>query len=435
MPKLALISPKGVDYANDKKLASFLKDDPRMKNIQRMWSSPNLGLLVLATLTPSNWEIFYIDEYHREIDFDVEYDLVGISCMTQQVERGCEISRQFRSRGITTVIGGIHATVFPEDVQDEFDSVIIGEGELLWPQFIKDWENKSLKKHYREENAGCYDITESPIPRYDLIQDYPYSTITISTSRGCNHDCSFCAASRVYGSVYRRKSNKQIINEIKEIKRYFPDRYILFGDDNIFVSRRDSKELLHQIKGLNIRWAAQTDISIADDQELLQLMAESGCIWVVIGLESISEENLKGVEKWKGERVHSYRENIQLIQKFGIGVLGAFVFGLDADDQNMMQKTIDFINGCNFYGIHVTTPTPFPGTRFRKEMKEQGRLLDKPWSFYTHWDVIIKPKQMTPEELSECILKIYQNFSSEDNTNRRFTNFIKAMREQNRSHQ
>jgi len=428
MPKLALISPKGADYANDEILASYLKEDPKMLNIRKMWSSPNLGLLVIAALTSEEWDITYIDEHHLSINFDDNYDVVGISCMTQQVDRGCEISRRFRSRGITTVAGGIHTTVLPEDVQDDFDSIIIGEGELLWPIFLNDWRNGVCKKMYREERAGCYDINESPIPRYDLIKDYPYSTITINTSRGCNHDCSFCAASRVYGSVYRRKDNHQIIQEIKAAKHYFPDCYILFGDDNIFLSREDSKELLRQMKGLDIHWAAQTDISIAEDGELLDLMAGSGCIWVVIGLESICENNLKNVEAWKANRVHKYKIYIQTIQEHGIGVMGAFVFGLDHDDMEMAEKTISFINECNLYGIHVTTPTPFPGTRYRLEMGAQDRLLDRPWYYYTHWDVVIIPNKLTIDELSECIIRIYKAFSSDESSNQRFINFINNMR-------
>lgn len=430
MPKLALISPKGVDYTHDQHLLKFLQSDTSMQNIRRMWNSPNLGLLVLAAVTPSEWEIDYIDEHHVEIDFSKQYDIVGISCMTQQICRGYEIASEFRSRGVITVIGGIHATTCVEEVKKYTDVVIVGEGESLWPQVLDDWKHNKLKHVYQEDNPGTYDITLSPVPRYELIKNYPYDTITINTSRGCNHNCSFCAASKVYGSRYRRKTNEQIIEEIKEIVSIFPNRYILFGDDNLFVSRKECKELLDEMKTLNIRWAAQSDISIAEDIELVKQMAESGCIWLVVGLESVNEENLVGVEVWKAKRVKNYKQAIATIQRYGVGVMGAFVVGLDHDEKEDIDKTINFINECNFYGIHVTSPTPFPGTRFRQEIIEQGRLVNKTWSCYTHWDVVIYPKKMTIEDLENSIYKIYQSFSSEDNMRSRFISFMNKKREQ-----
>ena len=428
VPRLALISPKGAEFSRNEVLSKFLKDELRMKNIRNLWNSPNLGMLTVAALTPSEWDIEYIDEHLRDIDFNQKYDIVGLSCMTQQIERGYEIANKFKEKGITTVIGGIHATVRPEEVAQYVDVVIAGEAELTWPTFLEDWGNGTYKKIYKELHPGMLDISTSPIPRYDLIKDYNYSTITINTSRGCPHDCSFCAASRVYGPVYRRKNNEQIISEIMRIKELFGNSYILFGDDNIFVSRDESKDLLREIKKLNVRWVAQTDISISDDDELLKLMAESGCQWVVIGLESIARKSLEDINKWKTDRLDSYRDSIDKVQSYGIGVMGAFVFGLDYDDYSVMEDTIKFIADCNFYGIHVTSPTPFPGSRYRNVMQESGRLIDLPWSYYTHWDVLIKPNLLTPNEVQNCIYKIYRAFVDEKEANKRFANFIHKFR-------
>lgn len=428
MPRLALISPRGADFARNKTLADFLTSEPKMKNIRSMWSSPNLGLLTVAALTPGDWDIEYIDEHQKPINFASNYDIVGVSCMTQQVERGYEILRKFKEKGITTVIGGIHATVRPDEVAGHADTVIVGEAELTWPRFLRDWSAGSPEKMYTEDRPGKLDMNLSPVPRYELVKDYNYTTITVHTSRGCPHDCSFCAASRVYGPLFRRKSNEQIINELILIKKEFPGKYVLFGDDNIFVSRRESKELLKEMRKIGLHWVAQTDISIATDDELLRLMAEGGCHWVVIGLESIAPKSLENVNMWKVARVAHYRDYVARIQKYGIGVMGAFVFGLDYDDFSVMQDTIDFINECNLYGIHVTSPTPFPGTRFRKQMESERRLIDMPWSYYTHWDVLIKPRLMSPEELHDCIYKIYQSFVSEEDTKKRFVNFIHQQR-------
>ena len=428
MPSLALISPKGAEYAMNGILSNFFKTEPKMKNIRKMWNSPNLGLLTVAALTPADWDITYIDEHQKEIDFAQRYYIVAISCMTQQINRGLEIAELFYDQGAVVVLGGIHTTVYPRDNYPKVDAIMVGEAELLWSRFLEDWKKKKIKKIYQEEYPGSYDIKNSPIPRYDLIQDYQYETITVATSRGCSHACSFCAASRVFGSVYRRKSNEQVIKELKEIKRLLPKRYILFGDDNIFESREESKELLLEIEKLNISWVAQTDISIGSDIDLLKRMERSGCHWVVVGLESISSKNLERVGRWKAERVKYYKEYISNIQANRIGVLGAFVFGLDYDDYHAMEETIKFIKDCNLYGIHVTSPTPFPGTRYRDEIKAEGRLIEKSWSYYTHWDVLIKPKLLTEDEVQDCIYQIYQSFISDEESQNRFRNFIHVHR-------
>lgn len=424
MPRLALISPKGAEYAMNGVLSDFFKTEPKMKNIRKMWNSPNLGLLTIAALTPDDWEITYIDEHQKEIDFMNKYDIVAISCMTQQIDRGLEVAELFHDQGAVVVMGGIHTTVYPQDDYPKVDAIIVGEAELQWHRFLNDWKNQEVKQIYREACPGAYDIKKSPIPRYDLIKDYKYETITVATSRGCSHACSFCAASRVFGAVYRRKSNEQVIRELKEIKRLFPNRYILFGDDNIFESREESKELLLEMEKLKISWVAQTDISIGSDMELLEQMARSGCHWVVVGLESITSKNLERVGQWKANRVKHYKEYISNIQANRIGVLGAFVFGLDYDDFQAMEETVKFIKDCNLYGIHVTSPTPFPGTRYRDEIESEGRLIEKPWSYYTHWDVLIRPKLLTPDEVQNCIYQIYQSFISDEESKNRFRNFI-----------
>lgn len=428
MPRIALISPKKYTFAHNEDLSNFFFREPSMRNIRNIWSAPNLGLLTIAALIPSNWEVDYIDEYHREIDFNVEYNIVVLSCMTQQIDRGAEIAQIYRSRNTLTVMGGIHATVCSQEVLKYCDVVFIGEAELTWPQFINDYLNHCYKRIYQEEYPGEYDIRNPILPRYDLAVGYPYSTITISTSRGCNHKCSFCAASTIYGSKYRRKTNEQILCEIKYIHDHFPDKYILFGDDNLFISKEECKKLLQMIEPLQIKWIAQTDISIADDSELLKLMYKAGCMLVLIGLESIQKNNLSSVEQWKADRIERYRGDISTIQNNGIGVIGSFVFGLPNDTVDSMNELIAFIDSCNFFGIHVTTPTPFPGSSFYNEISQKGRLLSKSWSYYTQWDVVIEPEQLTVEQLQSCVLVIYKSFLEKRKQKERFRGFIKMLR-------
>lgn len=429
MPKIAFILPKGYEFAGNKEISDFLKNEPMMQNIRNIWSAPNLGLLTIASLTPRDWDMDYIEEMKTDIDFNAGYDIVAISCMTQQIDRGFEIASEFKKRGALTVIGGIHVTVENSEAPKYCDIVFIGEAEVSWPQFIEDYKKGVYKSVYNAQDYKPFDICTPIIPRYDLLKSSDYSTITINTSRGCNHNCSFCAASKIYGEKYRRKENCQIISEIMYIKELFPGKHILFGDDNLLISKKESKDLLRMMSSLNVRWIAQTDIAIADDHELLELMYKSGCIYVLVGLESIDENNVAMVLKWKAQRTKNYKRDIGIIQKHGIGVIGSFVFGLPYDNEKSAEKLSEFIDECNLLGIHVATPTPYPGTRYRKEMENSGKLIYKPWSKYTYWDVLIKPEFMTENKLQQCIVEIYKRFASKENIESRFRNFIKNMRQ------
>ncbi len=410
MKQVALISPKGNIFGKNEKMISFLNGSRYMDSFRLLWSGPSLGLLTVASLLPSDWECEYIDENYKVIDFDKNYDLVCISAMSQQVLNGYRIAEEFRKKGVLTVIGGIHATVLPEEASQFVDVVMAGEAEVIWPQFLEDYESGSIKKIYSEECVGQYPLTDPIMPRYDLLKGYNYPVITIQTTRGCPHDCSFCAASKVFGAKYRRKLNENIFKELMEIKKLYPDSLILFADDNMFVKRDESKELLKEMIKIDIRWIAQTDISIAKDSELLKLMVLSGCQWVVIGFESVSYSSLYGLDKnnWKLNQLPHYAESIRKIQDYGVGVYGTFIVGLDQDSSNVFKDTADFIIENYIYGANITIPTPLPGTRLRTELELQNRILTSDWSYYTFWDVTIKPANLTADELQDGVLYIYQ---------------------------
>lgn len=413
MKKIALISPKGNVFGKSEKMNLFLSNTKHMESFKFLWTGPNLGLLTIAALFPDDWECDYIDENIIDIDFDKQYDLVCISAMTQQVNNAYNIATIFKGKGVLTVIGGIHATILPEEASLYADVVIAGEGEVLWPEFIKDYLNGQYRKVYMESKPGSYMLYNSPAPRYDLLKCYDYPLITLQTTRGCPHDCIFCAASKVFGRKYRRKSNDQILNELIDISLMFPGRLILFADDNMFVLRHECMDLLSRMKGMNLRWIAQTDVSIAEDKEFLRLMVEAGCQWIVIGFESPSYDSLYELDKsnWKLNQMSSYSKSIQSIQSFGIGVYGTFIVGLDSDGSDIFEKTANFIKENKLYGANITVPTPLPGTRLREQLLKEGRVLVNDWEYYTFWDITIKPKRLSIEELEEGLLWIYNQIT------------------------
>jgi radical SAM superfamily enzyme YgiQ (UPF0313 family) len=411
--RVALISPKGSFLGKSNAFKKFYADTKFFESYRNTWSGLTPGLLIISSLTPSSYKMEIIDENIDTINFSNNYDLVGISFMTQQATRAYQIADKFRSNNVTVVLGGIHATVMPEEAKIHADSVIIGEAEYLWPEFIDDFENHRIKPFYKSEKE--VDLKDSPIPRYELIKDKNYRIIWIQTTRGCPHDCEFCAASKIYGHKYRKKSIEQVIEEVKLVRKIFGNIQIGFSDDNLFVDKHYSISLLEQLIPLKIKWVTQTDIFVAEKEEILNLLHKSGCSRLFIGFESLSEKNLKGIDKhnWKFHRLKKYSHYIKKIQSHGIGIIGAFILGLENDDISVFNKTENFILENFLADIQISILTPLPGTRLRRKLEKEKRILPTEWDNYTFWDVNFIHKILTKEQLENGVLKIYQNVNSE----------------------
>ncbi|MGA1863895.1 MAG: B12-binding domain-containing radical SAM protein [bacterium] len=415
--KLALINPKGIILEAYNKVLPLTDTAPKSGNYDFLkaffgiWSGISLGLLIVAGLTPDLFEIDLIDENFEEINFDKQYDLIAITSITQQIKRAYEIADEFRKRGITVVLGGIHATLMPQEAKRHSDSVIIGESEEIWPVFIKDFLNKDIQPFYR--NKTIIDLNNSPIPRYDLLNEKYYKIIWVQATRGCPKDCYFCSASKIFGTKYRHKKIDRIIEEINYIKKLF-NKKIAFADDNLFIQKDLSLQLVKELIPLKINWFAQTDISIAENEKLLSLLHESGCKILFIGFESINKKNLKGLDKtdWKLTQLKKYKDYIKKIQSYGIGIMGSFIFGLENDDISVFKKTSDFIIENNLFASQFTILTPLPGTGLRKKLEKENRLISNDWSKYTFLDVNFKPLKMTTEELYKGTFDCYQRVYS-----------------------
>lgn len=383
-----------------------------MEFYRQYWSGLGSGLLVIAALTPSDIEIELIDEDIEDIDFQRDYDLVGITAVTQQATRAYEIARKFRERKVKVVLGGIHTTVLPDEARLHADSIVVGEAENLWPTLLDDFRQNRLRPLYTSRQE--VDLKHSPLPRYDLLRDKPAKIVWVQGTRGCPHDCAFCCASKVYGVKHRHKTVDQVIAEIKEVRRIKKHALIGFADDNLLCDKHYSRELLEKVAGLGIRWIGQTDISVARDTSLLRLAKRSGCVALLIGFESIVPDNLKGLDStdWKLKQLANYAEYIKSIQNCGIGIIGLFITGLDYDDNSIFDRLADFIIDNHLLGAQITALTPFPHTRVREDLLREGRVLNTPWDNYTFYDVNIKPKGMTPEELEQGILHTFNRIYS-----------------------
>ena len=404
MPKICFINPKW-QICIDPEFNEFWRTSVTPNLIRNTFSGFGPAILVLAALTPPEYEIEIVDENLRQIDFNKHYDLVAITCCTQQATRAYEISRKFQHKKIKTVLGGIHPTVCSEEASKNADSVVVGEGENLWPRLLKDFEAGELKKSYKQ--TELFDLKKAPIPRYDLIKYLNHRMFWIQATRGCPHDCNFCVASNIYGKRIRYKSVEQVVEEIKFIKSFNNNPRISFADDNMFANKNYSKILLEKIIPLNIRWLAQTDISVAEDMELLRLLKKSGCSILFIGFESLSENELKKTNKdhWKANKVKYYKEYIHRIQSLGIGIFGGFIIGFDSDDEGSISKTCDFIKDSMIYAPQISVLTPYPGCALREQLAGQNRILDKDWNYYTALDVTFKPHKMSEKELQGQLVR------------------------------
>jgi len=416
--KLALITPKSSSLSGKAINTSMFKAS-RVSTEHNLvlprheyWSGGCLGLMVVAALTPSGIEIDYLDEGFEQINFNIRYDLIGISAMTQQATRAYEIADEFRARGVQVVIGGIHATVLPEEAKEHADSVVIGEAENTWPDLISVFCSGEIKPFYK--SLSSVDITKSPLPRYDLLKKYDYKMVWLQTTRGCPRECEFCVASNVYGKVFRYKTLSQVLGEINYIRGLWNEPVLNFADDNMFVNRSFSSDLISRLRSMELRWVAQTDVSVAEDVDFLKMLQSSGCKMLFIGFETLSKDNRLDKHDWKQKKIDNYSKTISLIQSYGIGVLGAFIIGLDHDDISIVDELSDFIISNNLYATQITILTPLPGTRLRERLSEEKRIFTNDWSRYTFENAVFIPKNMSIIELDECLMRIYQRVYSRE---------------------
>ena len=362
------------------------------KVIKNIWFA-RLTLTTLAALTPPEIEVKITDENVEPVDFDEDVDLVGVTGMLMHAPRAYQIAERFRQRGIPVVMGGPHASSLSLEAKEHVDAVVIGEAENVWEGLIEDVRKGCLKPFYRAD-AFC-SMEKLPFPRLDLLRKDAYMTINcVQTTRGCPHQCDFCHVTHFFGKTYRCRPVDEVIEEVKRLEGDF----LVFIDDNIAGNRRYAKELFTRLRPLKKQWASQASMTLTRDPELLKLAAESGCVSLFIGVESLSSENLKDVNK-SFNQVHQLGEAMKAVHDHDIMVLAGFIFGLDHDDEGVFERTLRF---CERNRIELPTfflLTPLPGTALFQRMESEGRLLHKDWGQYNGATVVFKPRLMTEETL------------------------------------
>ena len=416
--KLGLIAMSGVRVRNEELLALGLTLPGFVERSQVIASLPSLGLLTLAGLTPPDIEIRYLEvaDLASVEGIPDEFDAVAISSFSAQIFEAYALADRYRALGTRVILGGLHASALPLEALRHADAVVIGEGEPLWPAVIADLRAGTLKPIY-DARGHNFDFAKSPMPRFDLLEIERYNRLTVQTQRGCPFRCEFCAASMRISPTYKTKPIAHVIDEIHSIKRIWKRPFIEFADDNSFVNKAHSKQLLRAIAKEEIHWFTESDLSVADDDELLDLLHDAGCAEVLIGFESTTFSAVNGIEQrsnWKARRVDHYLEAIRKIQDRGVRVNGCFVLGLDSTGTESFEEIWGFVQQSGLYDIQITVQTAFPATPLYTRLKQEGRILrDEAWDLCTLFDVNFQPAKMSVPELEaglrNLIHRVYEH--------------------------
>jgi len=410
----------------------FLRDDyvfsphPELDRMLRvnyrkhLFRRPNTSLLTLAAFLDDGYDIDYLDEQYGEIPFEKHYDIVAVSIMTVNAYRGYEIADRFRAQGSHVIIGGIHATLAPAEAKEHADTVVVGEGEEAWKQFLSDFKNGRPQDYYYGSSTN---LDESPAPRYELLPNdyflspmYGKEVYSFQYSRGCPHKCNFCASSKAYGKKYRTKSIDHFLEGVeKAVERSSGDCVIFFADDDITIKREVGKELFRRLAEYPISWIGCADIAISDDLELLKAMAKAKCEGVIIGLESLDGDILQDVDPFKARYFkNNYGEIVDRILDFGLPIYGSFIVGFDGDNKATFERILNFVGKHRIPKAVVSMLVPYPQTAIYDQFKSQGRLLyDRYWDKCTGAYPLFRPQDMSPEELTEGIYWITKMLADE----------------------
>jgi radical SAM superfamily enzyme YgiQ (UPF0313 family) len=388
---------------------------------------PKLSLPTIAAYTPDTWDVDLVDEAVEDIDFDDPCELVGLSIMTCYAPRAYEIAAEFRKRGKTVVMGGVHPTYCPEEALRHCDAIVCGEAEDLWPELIADYEAGRMKREYRMTAFPSLENYRSP--RVELLSPDAYMTRQCTfTTRGCHFDCEFCSVSPFNGKTTRRRPVQEVVREIVQVQRWVRSELIerisnepfwkalrttfrirvgiedggivAFVDDLHNSNRAYCRELWNALKPLKIKWGCQSTLFLGDDEEMVKLAAESGCVSVFVGMESLDEDCLEETNK-PFNRVQKFSQEIKMFHDYGIMVNPGIVFGFDNDDESVFERAVEFLTKNRVELAYFNVLTPLPGTALFDRYDKAGRIFDRDWAKYDGKHVVFQPSRMSPEQLQE----------------------------------
>lgn len=383
---------------------------PNMGNYRSTDGLPPLSMAILASRTPKDVKVTFYDDKVEVIPADDQPDLVAITVETFTARRSYELAAQYRAKGVPVVMGGYHPTFMPEEALRHADAIVIGDAEGSWEQLLEDFRQGKMQKSYTGGNTR-------PIHDFSLDKSiflgkkYPPVEL-VQYGRGCKFACDFCSIRTFYKDNIRQRHAESVAEELRDVSRR---KLIFFVDDNLFNSVKAFDALLDAIRPMKLRWSCQISIDVARDERLLDRMAEAGCVFALVGFESLSEINLRQMGKRWNKVSGDYLSVVKKFHERGIALYGTFVFGYDADTADTIQQSLDFAMEAKLEIANFNPLTPTPGSPLYERLKFENRLLSPQWwvdENYRYGDPIFIPRSMTAEEFSQKCFEVKKAFYS-----------------------
>jgi radical SAM superfamily enzyme YgiQ (UPF0313 family) len=429
--RIGLIAMSGVRVKSEELAALGVTLPGFIQRGKTIASLPSLGLLTVAALTPPEHEVMYLEIPKVTADFAwPEFNLVALSSMTAQIDEAYAIADLYRSRGTRVVMGGLHVSQLPEEGLQHADAVVRFGAEGAWPNVVADAARGALQRIYLGATDRVFDQSLYAAPRFELLTGREYNRVTVQTSRGCPRRCEFCAASLRITTRFNQKPVPLVLAEIRAARQHVRRPFFEFADDNTFLNAAWSKELLRELRHEQIHFFTETDVSVADDTELCDLLAEAGCRQLLIGFESPRGGDLAGIDpvSWKRDQAPRYRRAIDVLQSRGVSVNGCFIFGLDSHTPDVFPEVLDFVRSSGLAEVQYTVLTPFPGTPLYERLKSERRLLRETfWDACTLFDVNFRPRRMSVADLEAGLHWLFRETYSREQTARRRRAFMKQV--------
>jgi radical SAM superfamily enzyme YgiQ (UPF0313 family) len=366
---------------------------------------PPLGLATLAAYLPDNADVEIQDEHVERLNLRDSPDLVVIQVYITSAYRAYRLADHYRARGAYVVLGGLHVTSLPDEAAAHADTIFLGPGEDTWPQFLRDYNDGHPRSVYR---SSMRTLKGLPPIRRDLIKARLYLVPnSIVVSRGCPHVCDFCYKEAFFegGQSFYTQTVDAALAEIERL----PGRHLYFLDDHLFGDRRFAAALFDGMRGMGRLWQAAGTVNAVLAPDLLERAVKAGLRSLFVGFETLNPSNLAEQRKYQNMR-RDYAAATRRLHDLGVMINGSFVFGMDADDDSVFERTVDWAieQGIETATFHILTP--YPGTALYRRMKQQERIFIHDWDQYDTRHVVFHPARMSPSQLESGYHRAYRNF-------------------------
>lgn len=393
---------------------------PHLTTIRAADALEPLVFGILAKLTPPDVELALYDDRLEAIPYDEPTDLVALTVETFTAKRAYQIAAQYRKRGVPVVMGGYHPTLLSDEAAQYADAVAIGDAEIIWPQIVADARSGNLQRRYQ---AAPNLMLKGVSPQRNIFRGKRYGALRIvQFGRGCRFACDFCSIHAFYGRSTPHRCMDEVLAELDELR----GQYVFFADDNLFTDKEQTEVLFKALKQFRIHWACQISLDIVQSPRLLDLMGESGCVGALIGFESLDEANLVQMKKKWNTKQGDYTGALAEIYRRGIMIFGSFVFGYDHDTTEAFDRTLEFALRSKLALAQFNSLYPMPGTQIYERLRKENRLLFDRWwldDLYRYGETMFRPKNMTPDELRDGIVRLRREFNTYSSMAARAFNF------------